>query len=169
MLPWTEVIFCGTSASGQRAVSIGPGNVCSKDANGCSGRGIGDPVFAVKPVGRRRDAGSVGGPANGIGPPRMAGNTGRRRIGVIGNGGVNAAKRRQLTRNHRARASAYPRQAKIFRLGGAIDRVATPFFPFPMNSPASAFVAWHAAWLCVASWIGKHAIWRGVGVGAVSA
>jgi hypothetical protein len=41
-LPWTNSIFHSTSASVQRAVVIGPGVVCSRDANGRSGR-LADP------------------------------------------------------------------------------------------------------------------------------
>ena len=59
-LPWTSIIFYGTSARGQRAVSIGPGVVCSRDANGCSGRGVRKHAIAAKVVSKRLVAGGVG-------------------------------------------------------------------------------------------------------------
>jgi hypothetical protein len=97
----------------------------------------------------------------------MARSGGANSHGAIGSGSVNG-KRRQLTRSRRARASAYRPQAKIFRVGRAISRVATNYSPFPMNIRASVFAAWNADWLCVASWIGNHAIKRGVGACVVS-
>jgi hypothetical protein len=164
-LPWTNIIFFGTSVNGQRAVIIGPGSVCSKDVDGCSGRGIGDPIFAVKHVNKRLDAGGVGRRASSIARPITARNDGANSHGAIDSGNVNG-KRRQLMRMSRARASAYIPQVKIFRASRAIGRVATSFSPFPMSIRASVFVAWNADWLCVACWIGKHAI-RRVVVGRV--
>jgi hypothetical protein len=87
-LPWTTVIFFGTSANGQRAVIIGPGCVCSRDANGCSGRGIGERIIAVKAVGRRHATGSVGGRARSIGRPSKGATGGRNKIGAIGSDSV---------------------------------------------------------------------------------
>jgi hypothetical protein len=91
----------------------------------------------------------------------MAAAIARNKVGVIGSGGA-SGKRRQLTRMRRARVSAYNPAAKIPRIGRAIGRVATNFSRGPMNIRASVFAAWHADWLCVACWIGKHAIRRGV-------
>ena len=162
-----SLIFFGTSASGQRAVIIGPGSVCSKDANGGSGRGIGDPIFAVKHVNKRRNAGGVGRRASSIARPIRARSGGANSHGGIDSDSVNG-KRRQLTRMGRARASAYSLPAKIFRASRAIGRVATNFSPFPMSIRASVFAVWRADWLCVASWIGKRAIRRGVGACVVS-
>ena len=142
--------------SGQRAVVIGPGSVCSKDANGGSGRGIGDPIFAVKHVNKRRNAGGVGRRASSIARPIRARSGGANSHGGIDSDSVNG-KRRQLTRMGRARASAYSLPAKIFRASRAIGRVATNFSPFPMSIRASVFAVWRADWLCVASWIGKRA------------
>src|SRR6266404_525889 len=68
-LPWTRVILSVTSASGQRAVVIGPGVVCSKDANGCSGRGVRKHVIAAKVVRKRLDASGVGKRASSIALP----------------------------------------------------------------------------------------------------
>ena len=59
-LPWTSIIFYVTSASGQRVVDIGPGVVCSRDANGCSGRGVRKRAIAAKVVSKRLGAGGVG-------------------------------------------------------------------------------------------------------------
>ena len=88
--------------------------------------------------------------------------------GAVDSGSVNG-KRRQLTRIRRARASAYRRQAKIFRASRAIGRVATNFSRFRMNIRTSVFAAWNADWLCAACWIGNPAIRRGDAVGSVRA
>ena len=53
-LPWTEAIVFVTSASGQRVVIIGPGVVFSKDANGCSGRGVRKRGIAARIVSEQR-------------------------------------------------------------------------------------------------------------------
>jgi hypothetical protein len=166
-LPWTRVIFFGTSVSGQRAVIIGPGSVCSKDANGCSGRGIGDPIFAVKHVNRRLDAGSVGRPTRSIVRPRRAGNAGGNKVNGIDSGNVNG-KRRQLTRRCRARVSAYNPAAIIPRIGRAIGRVATNFSRCRMNIRVSVFAASRAVWLCVVCSIASRGIRRGIAARAVS-
>jgi hypothetical protein len=97
----------------------------------------------------------------------MAARIARNKVGAIGSGGA-SGKRRQLTRSRRARASAYSLQAKIFRASRAIGRVATNFSRCRMNIRASVFAAWNADWLCVACWIGKRVIRRGVGVRVVS-
>jgi hypothetical protein len=70
-LPWTSIIFYGTSASDQRVVIIGPGVVFSKDANGRSGRGVRKHVIAAKVVSKRLDAGVVGKRASDIARPTM--------------------------------------------------------------------------------------------------
>lgn len=139
--------------------------VCSKDVNGCSYRAIGAPVFAVKHVNRRCDAGSVGGPIRSIVRRRRAAAIARNKAGVSGSGDA-SGKRRQLTSRRRARVSAYSRAARIPRIGPAIGRVATPFSRRPMNIRASVFAAWCADWLCVVCWIAKRVIERGV-VGCV--
>jgi hypothetical protein len=97
----------------------------------------------------------------------MAVRIARNKVGVSGSGGA-SGQRRQLTRKRRARVSAYNPAVKIPRLGRAIGRVATNFSHGPMNMRASVFAAWRADWLCVACWIEKRAIRRGVGVGVVS-
>ena len=167
-LPWTEVIVFGTLASGQRAVIIGPGVVCSRDANGCSGRGVRKLAIAVKRVARQRDAGGVGRRASGIGRPSTAASGGGNRASGIGSDGA-SGKRRQLTRRRRARASAQRRRAKIFRLGPAIGRVATSFSVLPTNIRASVFAVWRADWLYVACWIAKRVTERGASASVVSA
>jgi hypothetical protein len=98
----------------------------------------------------------------------MAAPIAKNKVGVIGSGGA-SGKWRQLMRRSRARASAYSPAEEILRAGRADGRVAMNFSPFPMSIRASVFAAWNADWLCVASWIGKRAIRRGVGVCVVSA
>jgi hypothetical protein len=80
-----------------------------------------------------------------------------------------SSKRRQLTRNRRARASALHRSLKIFPGGRAIGLAATSFSPFRMNIRASGFVAWRADWRYVACWIVKRVTGRGVGACVVNA
>jgi hypothetical protein len=98
----------------------------------------------------------------------MAAPIAKNKVGAIGSGGA-SGKRRQLTRMRRARASAYNPQAKIFRVGRAIGRVATNFSRFRMNIRASVFAAWRADWLCVAWWTAKSGIRRVVAACVVSA
>ena len=167
-LPWTEVILSVTSASGQRAVIIGPGVVCSRDANGCSGRGVRKHAIAAKVARKRLGVGGVGKRAGVIEPAILDASDGATKRGGIGSGCVNA-KRRQLTWLCRTRASAQHQRAKIFRRGGANGRDATNHFRSSMNIRASVFAAWRAAWRCVACWIGSRVTARGVGVGVVSA
>lgn len=156
----------GTSASGQRAAIIGLVVVCSKAANGCSGRGVSAHTIAVKRVGKRLGAGGAGRRASAIGPPSRDVSGDGNRAGGIGSGCV-SDQIGQLTENRRARASAQRQSVKIFQRGRVSGRVATTFSPFRMDMRASAFAAWPADWLCVASWIAKRVIGRGVGVGAV--
>ena len=112
-LPWTRVILSVISVSGQRVVIIGPGAVCSKDANGCSGRGVRKHVIAVRCVSKRLGDGVVIVRASGIEAPMLGVNGGGiSRVG-IGSGSV-SGKRHQLTQIHRARASAQEWRAKIF-------------------------------------------------------
>jgi hypothetical protein len=167
-LPWTKGIFFGTSASGQRAVIIGPGGVCSKDANGCSGRGIGEPIIAAKAVGGRLGTGSVGTPAGSIGQPIAARSGVANSPGAIESGGVRG-KRCQLTPNSRARASAYRLAKEILRVGRAVGLVAMSFSHFPMNIRASIFAAWNAVWLYVACWTARRVIGRDAGGCVVTA
>jgi hypothetical protein len=164
-LPCTRVILSGISASVQRVIIIGPGAVCSRDANGCSGRRVGNHTIAVKHVARRPGAGSVGSRANCIASPNRAVSDDVSKANAIGNGGA-SGKLRQLTWIRRARASAQRLGVKIFRRGPALGRVATSFSPFPMNTRASVFAARRADWRYVACWIARHTIGRGVGVGA---
>jgi len=111
-LPWTEVILLVISVSGQRDAIIGSGIVCSKDANGCSGRGVRKHVIAVRCVSKRLGDGVVIVRASGIEAPMLGVNGGGiSRVG-IGSGSV-SGKRHQLTQIHRARASAQERRAKI--------------------------------------------------------
>ena len=152
----------GTSAIGQRAVIVGRGNVCSKDAAGYFGRGIGAPISAVKHVNKKLDAGGVGRRASSIARPIRARSDGVNSHGAVASGSV-SGKQRQLTRLSRARASAYRLRAKFFRASRAIGQVATSFSPFPMNIRASVFAVWRADWRYVACWIARRAIRRGVG------
>jgi hypothetical protein len=166
-LPWTKVILFGTSANGQRAVIIGPGVVCSRAVNGCSGHDIRDRTIAVKSVATRLAIGSAGGRVSGIARPRTASNNGANSRNAI-ESGCASGKRRQLTPLRCARASALPRRMKIFRVGHAIDRAATNFSAFPMNIRASVFAVWRADWRYVACWIVNRVIERGVGACVVS-
>jgi hypothetical protein len=84
-----------TSASGQRGVVIGRGVVCSRDANGCSGRGVRKHAIAAKVVSKRLGAGGVGKRAGVIEPALGGVSGGATRRGGIGSGRVNA-KGRQL-------------------------------------------------------------------------
>ena len=166
-LPWTILILFGTSANGQRAVIIGPGAVCSRAVNGCSGRGIHDRTIAVKSVATRLAAGDAGGRASGIARPRTASNSDANSRSDIENACA-CGERRQLTRIRRARASAWHRNRKIFRDGRAIGLVVTSFSHFRMTIRASAFAVWRAVWLCVACWIATRDTRRGVGACAVN-
>jgi hypothetical protein len=139
-LPWTNIIFYGTSASGQRAVIIGPGVVCSRDANGGSGRGVRKHDIAAKVVSERLGAGGVGKRAGVIEPAILDASDGVTRRSGIGSGCANA-KRRQLPWNCRTRASAQHPRAKILRRGGANGRVATNISRSSMNDRASVFAA----------------------------
>ncbi len=167
-LPWTEVILFVTSASGQRAVIIGPGVVCSRDANGCSGRGVRKHAIAAKVVSKRLGAGGVGKRAGVIEPAFLDVSDGATRRGGIGSGCVNA-KRRQLPWNCRTRASAQHQRAKILRRGGVNGRDATNISRFSMNIRVGVFAAWRAAWLCVACWTGSRVTAHGVGIGVMIA
>jgi hypothetical protein len=158
-LPWTRVIFYGTSANGQRAVIIGPGVVCSRAVNGCSGHGIGGRTIAENRVATRLGTGSVGEQASSIARPRMASSSGASSRNAIESECV-SGKQRQLTRICRARASALRRGRKIFRDGRALGLVVTSFSRCRMNDRASGFAAWRAGWLCVACWIAKRVIER---------
>jgi hypothetical protein len=166
-LPWTRVIFFGTSANGQRAVIIGPGSVCSRAVNGCSGRGIHERTIAAKHVATRLAAGGAGGRASGIVRPRKANNNDVNSRSAI-DSGCASGKRRQLTRMRRARASASRRRRKILRDGRALGPVATSFSYFPMNNRASVFAVWRADWLCVGCWIATRDTRLAVGACAVN-
>src|ERR1700733_13033084 len=123
-LPWTSIIFYGTLANVQRVVNIGPGVVCSRDANGCSGRGVRKHDIAAKVVSKRLGAGGVGRRASVIEPAIAGVRGGVTRRGGIGSGGA-SGKLRQLTRGHCARASAQDQRAKIVQRDGVNGRVAT--------------------------------------------
>jgi hypothetical protein len=167
-LPWTEVILLVTSLSGQRAVIIGPGVVCLRDANGCSGRGVHKHAIAAKVVSKRLGAGGVGKRAGVIEPAMVDASAGASRRGGIGSGCANA-KRRQLTWLCRTRASAQHQRAKISRRGAANGQDAMNISRSSMNIHASVFAAWRAAWLCVACWTERHVIGYVVGVCVVNA
>jgi hypothetical protein len=157
-----------TSASGQSDPIIGPGVVCSRDANGCSGRGVRKHDIAAKVASKRLGAGGGGKRASGIARPTKVWSGGGTKVGGIGSGCANA-KRCQLSWNCRTRASAQQREAKIFRHGDANDRAVTNNSRSSMNMRAGDFAAWRAAWLCVACWIGSRATAHGVGIGVASA
>jgi hypothetical protein len=116
-----------TSASGQRAVVIGPGVVCSRDANGYSGRGVPKHVIAVLRVNRRPGVGGAVERAGAIEPAIEGASVDGIKVGGIGSGVVNG-KRRQLTRQRCARASAQQQGTGIFRGGDASGLVATSIF-----------------------------------------
>jgi hypothetical protein len=149
-------------------VVIGPGVVCSRDADGCSGRGVRKHDIAANVVSKRLGAGGVGKRAGVIEPAILDASDGATRRGGIGSGCANA-KRRQLPWNCRTRASAQYQRAKIFRRGDANGRVATNISRSSMNNRARVFAAWRAVWLCVACWTGSRATAHGVGIGVVSA
>jgi hypothetical protein len=159
-LPWTTVIVLVPSANGQRAVLIGPGVVCSRVANGCSGRAARKHAIAVRPVRKRLGVGGVGRRASAIETPTTGVSGAATRPSVIGSGG---ARRRQLTGICRARASAQPRNATLFRHAAASGRVATKHSPCRMSIRASVFVAWRAAWRYVASSTASRVIEPGAG------
>jgi hypothetical protein len=167
-LPWTSIILYGTLASGQRAVIIGLGVVCSKDANGCSGRGVHKHAIAAKIVSKRLGAGGVGKRASVIGPALTGVRDGATRRNGIGSGGA-SGKWRQLTQSRCARASAQHPRPKILRRGGVNGRVVTNNSMSNMNIRAGDFAAWRVAWLCVGCWIARHVTGRVVGAGDVSA
>lgn len=167
-LPWTSIIFHGTSASVQRAVVTGPGVVCSRDANGRSGRGVRNRDIAAKVVGKRLGAGGVGRRASGIArPTRVWSGVGSRR-GGIGSGCVNEPAR-QLTWRCRARASAQHQPTKIVQRDGVNGRAAMNISRSSMNMHAGVFAAWRAAWPCVACWTERRVTANGVGSGVVNA
>jgi hypothetical protein len=139
-LPWTSIIFYGTLASGQRAVIIGPDVVCSRDANGYSGRGVRKHAIAAKVVSKRLGAGGVGRRASVIEPAIAGVRGGATRRGDIGSGGA-SGKPRQLTRSRCARASAQHHRTKIFQRGGVNGRVATNISMSSMSIRASVFAA----------------------------
>ena len=155
MLPWTTVIFFGTSASGQRAAIIDRDDVCSRAASGSSGRGVHKRGIAPNRVGTLGGVGGVGGLASSIVPARTASSIGGNNPDAIGNGSVSDGQR-QLTRSRRARASAQRRRAKIFRRGRVIGLVAMSFSRFPMSIRASVFAVWRAVWLYGGCWIARR-------------
>ena len=139
-LPWTEVILFVTSASGQRVVISGPGAVCSRDANGCSGRGVRKHDTAAKVVSRRLGAGGVGKRAGVIEPAILDASGDATRRSGIGSGGA-SGKWRQLTRSRCARASAQHRRSKIVQGDGVNGRVVTNISMSSMNIRGSVFAA----------------------------
>jgi hypothetical protein len=149
-------------------VIIGPGVVFSKDANGCSGRGVRKHGIAVKVVSRGLGAGGVGRRASDIGRATRVWSGGGSKVGGIGSDTA-SGKPRQLTRSRHARASAQHRRAKIYRRGAANGRVAMSISRSSMNMRASVFAVWLAVWRCVACWIGNRVTAHGVGIGVVSA
>jgi hypothetical protein len=167
-LPWTSIIFHGTSASGQRVVIIGPGVVFSKDAKGRSGRGVRKHGIAAKVVSKRLGAGVGGGRVSAIEPAIVDASDVATRRGGIGSGCANA-KWRQLPWNCRTRASAQHQRAKILRRGAANGPVVTNISKSSMNIRASVFAAWRVAWLCVACWTARHVTGRVVGACDVNA
>ena len=104
-LPWTEVILLVPSASGKRAVLIGPGVVCSRDANGCSGRVVRKHAIAAKVVSKRPVVGGVGRRTGVIGPALKGVSDGGTKVVGIGSGCTSAGPS-QLTLKRCARASA---------------------------------------------------------------
>jgi len=153
-----------TSVNVQGTVGSGPGVVCSKAANGCSGRVVRKRAIAVKPVARRHSAGDVGRRANAIEPANRADNGAGTRANAIGSASASANPQQQ-TRKRRPRASAQRQSPPIFRPGHAIGQAATNFSPFPMNSRVGVFAVWPAARRYVAFWTARHVIDLGGGAG----
>ena len=139
-LPWTEVIVLVTSVSVQRAVVIGPGVVCSRDANGCSGRGVRKHVIAAKVVRKQLDAGGVGKRASGIARPTKVWSGDATRRSGIGSGDASGTWC-QLTRSRCARASAQHQRTKMVQRDGVNGRVVTNTSMSSMNMRASVFAA----------------------------
>jgi hypothetical protein len=139
-LPWTEVILFVTLASGQGFVIIGPGVVCSRDANSCSGRGVRKHAIAAKVVSKRLGAGGAGKRAGVIEPAILDAGDGATKRGGIGSGYA-SGKRRQLPWHCRTRASAQHHRAKILGRGDANGRDATSNSTSDMNIRASVFAA----------------------------
>ncbi len=167
-LPWTNIIFYGTSVSGQRVVIIGPGGVFSKDANGRFGHGVRKHVIAAKVVSNRLDAGGFGKRASGIAlPTKVWSGVATRRGGIDSDGA--SVKLRQLTRSGCARASAQHQRTKIVRRDGVNGRDATNISMSSMNIRVSVFAAWRVAWLCVACWTERRVTGRVVGACDVNA
>jgi hypothetical protein len=89
-LPWTEVIVFVTSANVQRAVgSGGPGVVCSRVANGCSGRGVPKRAIAVRPVSKRLGVGGGGSRASAIAAPMRGASGGANNPSAIDSASAN--------------------------------------------------------------------------------
>ena len=139
-LPWTEVIVLVTSVSVQRAVVIGPGVVCSRDANGCSGRGVRKHVIAAKVVSKQLDAGGVVRRASGIARPTKVWSGDATRRSGIGSGDASGTWC-QLTRSRCARASAQHQRTKMVQRDGVNGRVVTNTSMSSMNMRASVFAA----------------------------
>ena len=163
-LPWTRVIVFVTSASVQRAVDSGPGVVCSRAANGCSGRGVPKRAIAVRRVSKRLGVGGVGSRASAIAAPIRGASAGANNPSAIDSASANRP-RRQLRRRRCARASAQRQRARILRRGGANGRAATNSSRSSRNIRVSVFAVWRAAWRYVACWIAKRVIGRGGDVG----
>jgi len=111
-LPWTEVIVLVTSASVQRAVGSGPGAVCSRAANGRSGRGVRKRAIAVRAVRKRHGVGGVGNRASAIAAPIRGASGGANNPSAIDSASANVP-RRQLRRRRCARASAQRQRVQI--------------------------------------------------------
>jgi hypothetical protein len=167
-LPWTSDLVIVTSASGPRAVLLGPGVVCSRDANGCSGLGVRKHAIAATVVSKRPGAGGVGRRASAIEPAIKGVSGGGTRRGGIASGGASGPAR-QLTPQRCARASAQHHRTKMVQRDGVNGRVAMNISMSSRNLPASVFAASPAAWLCVACWTERHVIGRVVGVGVGNA
>ena len=163
-LPWTIVISSVTSASGQRAVLIGPA-LLLEDANGCSGRGVPNGAIAASIVSKQLGV-----------MTRRASQLYRASDCGVTTAPSGAAVSAAVAPTERVTDVAVPPEgqrqpwgAKILRRGGANGRAAMNISGSSMNRRAGVFAVWRVAWLCVACWIARRAIETGVGIGVVSA
>ena len=115
----------------------------SKDANGCSGRGVRKRTIAVKRVGRRLDVGDVGRRGH-AGYARTENGRDRRREQEPAVSAKCVAANAKLCPSWRwelpaARSRAQDLEAKIYRPDRVSGRVATSFSPFRVEHSCKRF------------------------------
>ena len=166
-LPWARRHFIISHHHGKRrSVLVERVGACSRGASAGSRRRIPSAGTAAVRAVRRRSVGGGRRRAGVIGPARRGASGGGPRASATGSGGVSGP---QLPCRRCARASAQPRRAKILSSACALDPAVTSRSGSIPHAPAGVFVAWRADWLCVACWIGRRAIERGVGSRVASA